>query len=145
MRQPDERSIYCVYSDDLRDEIGGKSTIIGWYPEGGIFMPPEGPLLLQKLCILALVTSPIDRPFKTLRIQVSLGSNILQAIDVPEQAVVAMSQDSKPIKAQVRNIHAKFALQILNFVVNEPGVLEVTVIADGKELKANPLEFVRTD
>jgi DNA-binding transcriptional regulator YiaG len=35
-------NLQCIYCDDIRDEVGGKTTIVGWYVGVPVSLPEEG-------------------------------------------------------------------------------------------------------
>jgi hypothetical protein len=66
-----ERFIGIQFCDDVRQEIGGKFSLIGCY-SGAIQVHPM-PSVLPKLCALVKVYTPIEKPFGKLVIRLLRG------------------------------------------------------------------------
>ena len=53
---------HCVFSDDIRHEVGGKISLIGIY-RGDIIFPTSPPIIYPKLCASVwLIAEPDDIP-----------------------------------------------------------------------------------
>ena len=146
MKSLKDRHLLCLFSDDMRPEISGKTTVVGWYTNNIVNMPPEGSLLLPKLCITALLQTPVDRPFGEITIEVRLGKLVLQVAAVPSSAFESLGDASPAALLDEPAIGHQISISIEagNFIIQEEGVLRVVALADGEEIMGNGLRFVRS-
>jgi hypothetical protein len=63
-----DRFVHTLWCDDIRQEVGNKTSFMGVYT-GGLVLPSL-PALLPRLGIWTWVTTSIDQPFKTLSMQI---------------------------------------------------------------------------
>jgi len=130
-----ERTLSGYFCDDIREEVGGKTSLIGCYgPELAV---PDFPVTLSKLCAAVIVRSPAAKPFKELRIVVLQGDEEVAAAEIPAAALEEMAvlfADSPD-----RTADATHAVGV-NFVmspvkVEAPCVFRVRATADGQVVK----------
>jgi hypothetical protein len=81
-----ERFIGLQFCDDVRQEIGGKFSLIGCY-SGAIQVHPM-PSVLPKLCVLVKVYTPIERPFEKLVIRLLRDEVLLAELPFAIEKVV---------------------------------------------------------
>lgn len=62
------RHLEVIFCDDIRSEVGNKSSYMGIYTRE--LTIPSAPLLLAKLCIAVQVVTDIDDPFESIMVQV---------------------------------------------------------------------------
>ena len=62
------RHLEVIYCDDIREEVGGKISLMGIYT--GDMIVSSMPLLLPKLCITVNAVTPIGDPLQTLCINI---------------------------------------------------------------------------
>lgn len=133
----DARYVFCQYCDDIRQEAGEKISLMGIY-QGGMTITGTAPHVIPKLVISANISTPISAPFKDLRIEVILGEQTLQSIELP-------SDDLKKGQSSAREDSTIFAVQMIMvlqpFVVASGGKLFVRVHADGSTMDGNPLNI----
>lgn len=59
------RGVNCIFCDDIRYELGNKFSLIGIY-SGEMFVDAPGlPFMLPKLATHIWITTPVDKPFKS--------------------------------------------------------------------------------
>ncbi|PIT74343.1 hypothetical protein [Limnohabitans sp. JirII-31] len=133
-------NLTCIYCDDIRDEVSGKTSIVGWYPVEPIQLKAEEPLLLPTLCVLGLLSTPLDLKFSEIKVELLQNENIVQNVTVPEQSLDQVTSDlgGSNLGRQMR-----VAFKIVNLQVSEPTLLRMRVTIDGQALESNPLSFVR--
>jgi hypothetical protein len=56
---------YSIFCDDIRNEPGGKLSFVGCY-NSVIFVPPEFPLVLPKLCVHIHILTPASQPYNSI-------------------------------------------------------------------------------
>jgi hypothetical protein len=74
------RHLSVIYADDLRQEIGGKITIIGMYQSQ--MLVEAFPITLPKLAVLITAVTPVDQPFGEFSLQLMKDDEILQSLDL---------------------------------------------------------------
>ena len=139
--KPLERiSLQCIYCDDIRDEIGGKTTIVGWYGGEHVQLPPDGTLLLPSLCVIGLVAMPLTTNYAVFKLELLLGDAILHSINIPPESVgdTQASVDGLSWGKEIR-----IAIKMNNIPVPGPGVLRLRIAVDGDEYLGNGLRFTR--
>jgi hypothetical protein len=72
MKTSTNRILTVIYCDDIRQEIGNKMSLMGCYQDD--ILVPSSPIFLPKLCVLATVRNPDNRPFKRLVLRVFLDN-----------------------------------------------------------------------
>ena len=136
------RHAHCLFCDDIRTEVGNKTSLIGIY--GGELFVDECPAVLPKICISAFMSTDAEQPLRTLTVQVSHKGAVLQENIVPEDQLLAMQQAllergsaSDPIRVFSIGCNIMFA----PFVIDEESVLEVAMVADGDSHLAGKLRI----
>ena len=90
MKATTDRIATAIFCDDIRQEVGGKMSFMGCYQSELIV--PSTPVVLPKLCIMATVTTPIARPFKSLTIKIMIDDKTELA--KLESSSVSLQQNS---------------------------------------------------
>lgn len=131
-----------IYCDDIRQEIGGKLSLIGVY--NGVMYVPRFPATLPKLWIMATYVVSQDKPPKSLKVRVFKNAESLADLDAtpdyleqlaktPEPAV-PMPDGSKRVIAS--HMHVCFS----PLVLEGPCVLRVTAITDKGQVRGLGLQ-----
>lgn len=140
------RYAFCLFCDDVRAEVGNKLSYMGVYNKDILFpplrpgTPLEVPVVLPKFVIVAWLISDInDRPERVkVRAYIPPGRTELAT----SEAVVAdlFNPDNLLPGSQ------KYSIQVLLPSMNVPipcsGFIEVTVEADGEELRAGRIQVI---
>ena len=140
MKPLEHISLQCIYCDDIRDELGGKTTIVGWYGAENIQLPPDGPLMLSSLCMVGLIVMPLELSYSSFKVEVMLGDVVFHSINIPPEAfdqLLANGHGSSMGK-QIR-----IAIRTTNLQVSDPCVLRLRIVIDGEEVSGNGLRFTR--
>lgn len=139
------RQLSCIFCEDSRPEISGQTTLVGWYAGGVANMPPQGVLVVYKMCIVVSLQTPVDKPPETLRLEVRLGETTLQVSELPADALKNIRESTpQPVLVEPpRGRQLTINMEFRNLTVAEPAVLRVFAIADGEELVSNGLTFAR--
>src|SRR5690606_19978910 len=103
------RSVSVIYADDLREEVGGKISIIGVYPAKMVF--PSFPAVLPKLAIFLTATCSAEAPFKKLEVQVHKGEELIfQKSLTDEELQQLASAPAIQDTTELRTIEANFLI-----------------------------------
>ena len=132
-----------TFCDDVRQEVGGKLSLIGIYDT--VMYVPQFPVTLPKLWIVTAYSMSYDEPPKNLKIRVLKNSEPLADLDAtPEYlqqlanaraAVVPMPDDVQ------RAITSHTQVCFSPFVIDGPCFLRVIAITDRGEVRGRGLQI----
>lgn len=126
------RFAHVTYCDDVRQEVGGKTTFVGIY--NGVLGSAEFPCLLPKLCMIVQLATPREREFAHIVITGRYAGEVIFSMDLPKEDI-----DKVQAAAIAMNAEGKFSsLQLMAimspFQIPAPGKLTLEVIADGEQI-----------
>ena len=87
-----DRYVHAIWCDDIRLEVGNKPSFMGVFT-GGILLPAL-PTVLPRLAVYIWVNTPVERPFKSLRISITRDDGFLLMEARPPQAQTDDAQRS---------------------------------------------------
>lgn len=126
------RFAHATYCDDVRQEIGGKTTFVGIY--NGVLGAVEFPCLLPKLCMIVQLTTPMEHEFQHVTITGKYAGEVIFSMDLPKEelekvrvAAAAINEESKFSSLQLMAIMSPFQIPA-------PGRLTLEVVADGEPI-----------
>lgn len=136
------RFSYVQFCDDIRRELGNKTTLVGLY--NGLMLFPAFPAFIPCLGINLVVDSPAATPVKSLSIKISNGTEIILEMT----PITPTSNDSKEsvetseptLTRSLLNMQAM--LQAISIVA--PCFLTVTAVIDGVESTMGKLRVALT-
>jgi hypothetical protein len=140
MEEPLRRSVSTIFCDDIRLEVGNKISLIGVY--SGALIVPEFPVVLPKLCIVVTVVTPHDEPPRSLAVRLFQNdSPFIEHTVGPEILSQAPSPVDPAFEAEPDHRIGVMAIPIVvsPLKVEQPMLLRVRAIADGRELRAPAL------
>lgn len=142
MSSNQSKHLYCMYADDVRQELGGKLTIVGLYQGGQITLHGSLPMHLPRLAIIANLFCPSSETVESIKIGIKLNDDLLlPELDVPAE-VIAMIQERG--KKDPESVGA--GLQILQIIqpleVKAAGEIRCYAMVDGEKVKGNILEVI---
>jgi hypothetical protein len=134
-----------IYCDDIRQEVGGKLSLIGVY--NGVMFVQQFPVTLPKFWVVANYVVPRDEPPKSLKFRVFKNNEPLADLDatpeylgelahLPEPVVPAPDGGQKVISTQTQ-------VCFTPFVIDAPCVLRVAAITDKGETRSLALQVQR--
>jgi len=129
MKKNADRFVHAVFCDDIRQEVGGKVSLMGCYQ--GDLLVPFMPVALPKLCVFATISTPVERPLKTLKVRVMQDETELVSLDVPADdmnKVVPQAEDG------VTRILANTVIVFSPFAVAVPTAIRVMVDTEEGEI-----------
>lgn len=135
-----ERYLHTMWCDDIRQEVGNKPSLMGVYT--GHLVVPQLPMHLPRLGIFSILSTPLDRPFKTPLTMVVKRDDGHEFVTVEAQAPqpIPSSGDSEATSLQ---IGTGFGLGPLELPVGcKYIVVEATL--DGETIGGNKL-WVKVD
>ena len=141
------RYIHVVYCDDLRPEIGNKTSFMGVYQQKMIVS--QLPAVLSKLCIFITIGTPVEEPFKSLRVFVKKDDEVIAESSLSEEILCTAQQDVSQAIERDHNddedLQGRFSVSTClvfeGFGIDAPCRIKVRAIADGEELRGNTLKI----
>lgn len=124
------RYLTVTFCDDIRQEVGNKTSLIGCYQ--GELIVESAPTALPKLCALIAATTPKDKPFKTFTIRVMKDDAELARLEIPEAGLTEVAQNNIDATATRKSIST--ALMFAPFVIDKPSVLRVLAMTEEGEM-----------
>lgn len=135
-RKPATPYGYAIFCDDIRQEIGGKYSIMGIYSKMILLHQTTYPVTLSRLGVAAALIESIDQLPKVVDIQAFLPG---AADDSPTQQFAIQISDLKreadkfeatPEKNKFLTAHINFAFAPITF--REDGPLRIIAVRDGE-------------
>lgn len=130
------RHLEVTYCDDIREEVGGKISLMGIYT-GDMFVASM-PLLLPKLCIAVNVVTPIDEPLQTLNLNIYKEGVSEPLLSTGEISIPDLPHDDNSI---MQVAHLIFALS--PFQIDEETKLRVVAETENGQIVGRPLKIIK--
>lgn len=134
------RHVETVFCDDVRFEVSGKAIYIGVY--ANFLLVEHFPAQLPKLCVIVKVVTPFSHPFKSLKVRVLKGEEIMKEIEVDDADLAvhaknldSVSEDDAGIRINI--VAFNFELSSLDLV--GPCTLRVRAITEDGEMAGSGL------
>lgn len=135
------RGAFTIYCDDVRQELSGKSTMVGVY--GNEMYVAEFPAVLPTFSIVTSVWTVQSRPFQKLIFRVLLDDTVLseEVLDIEQaqklwnEAVNQETLKPNPLARQLISRVARFS----PFVLEKEAALRVRVETEDGELRTSGL------
>lgn len=133
--------VTAIYCDDIRQEIGGKQSLMGIY--NADLIVGEFPTTLAKLCVQVTVRFPFGRSAENLTVKMLMDETELTKIDLPQGEIRRMmeSAPTSEVSSEDRFVAAALAVQFSPLQLEKPSVLRARALVDGREVKANALRI----
>lgn len=124
------RHVHAIFSDDIRQEIGGKITLVGIYGEQ--MLVSEMPCAIPKLCLTVKAISTAEDPFKSLRVAILQDEIVLAEAfagdrDLPPPPLEKKDPNSILIQT------ATFNFIFTPLFIEKPCAIRVRVYDEGRE------------
>ena len=133
--------LFCLYAEDVRQEMTGQMSIIGVF-QGGLRIPSV-PAHLPKLAIIANLRMPSDEAPNSVKLEVHRGGEVLQTIAPPSEFLQTITQ--LPGQGVGEGSNIQFVVGFSDFPLLEGGRLEVRVTVDGVTIHGNSLAITVGD
>lgn len=134
------RFAYCQFADDIRYELGGKTSLIGIY--GSEIHVTQFPAVMPKFCAATFFATSPEGTLESLQVTVLNGDTVLFDASVPPDALQHMIDDvlknstpEDPISVITLGVHGV----VSPLVLDRESVIKVMVKADGQEYMAGKL------
>jgi len=134
---PTPTTAFCIFCDDIRQEVGNKLSILGIY-EGDIVFSVPPPAALPKFGIIVWLQTDIDNPPEKFSIRGLVPPNQKVAFS----ATVRKVEFNKNPADDAKRLNLKTIIPIINMEFTEEGPLEVFVDTEEGTFRAGRL-FIR--
>lgn len=101
----------ALFFDDVRQEVGDKLSLMGWY-SGEMLVPGGQPVVLRGLGVVGLVSWPLARPPQSLQLEVTLPDGKRQDLAIQPAALVVPDHLRLP-DARVARVNAIMMIHTL--------------------------------
>lgn len=133
MEKNDDRFITAIFCDDIRHEVGSKLSYMGCY-QGEIIVQIT-PVVLPKLCVSVSVSTPKERPFKSLVIRVIQDDDVeLARMDIPKEDIKGITGSSQFSDKTSTRISLNTAIVFSPFVIEKPTMLRLVATTEEGEI-----------
>lgn len=137
----DSPYLFCLYAEDVRQEITGQMSIIGAF-QGGLQVPSV-PAHLPKLAIIANLRMPSEKAPSSVKLEVHRDGEVLQTIEPPPEFLQSVTK--QPDAGLDEGYTMQFVVGFDGFPVPAAGRLKVRAMIDGVVLRGNSLEITVGD
>ncbi len=137
------RFLSTIFCDDVRQEVGGKLSLIGVY--NGVMYVPQFPVTLPKLWIMATYVVAQDKPPKSLKVRVFKNNESLADLDAMPEYLQQFANVREPVvpmpDSSQRVITSHMHVCFSPLVLDGPCVLRVDAITDKGEVRGLGLQI----
>lgn len=140
------RTLESIWCDDVRLEVGNKVSYMGVYLNE-LFVP-SFPFVLEKLCLSCQVKTPINSPFKSLKLLISKNyefnndatDELLAEVNMSDSLI---SQNSLLIESPptMRFISANTHIILKDLVIDKPFLFIVKAITENGDVRGAGLRI----
>lgn len=143
---PIARTAFCIFCDDIRQEIGNKLSYMGVYSTDMVFPPgalPDAPIAVPRFAISAWLICDINDIPKSASITVSVPPGRTEIIknEIHVDPILA----NPNIRKDSINFVMQVTIPIVNLLLGCGGFIEVSFDVDGQQVHANRLRIVIPD
>lgn len=140
---------YTIFCDDIRHELGNKTSLIGVYENDMLFQHPTFPLLIPKLVMAIVVEVPkADLPDKIkLEIffpgdeEIPMHTDTVNTTDAVSQRYETMQGETSGNAADRETFKFTFQLVLSPAKIDELGFIKVRAHLDGELLQLGQLRI----
>jgi hypothetical protein len=132
------RYAYSIFCDDIRNEINGKTSLIGVV--GSLLYVNTFPSVIPKLCVLITAATDHDKPFKNLSFNVFVGEEQVFDVALGETEIQQISQ-GKHLIEDPKGFAAQAVVVLSPLSLLTPTKIKVSVTADGEKIDCASLQI----
>jgi len=132
------RQISTIFCDDIRQEAGGKLSLMGVY--SGVMFVPDFPIILPKLCISITAVTPSKNPFKKISFKIFKADDVLAENEIDANQLIELSKNqNNVVENDGDKIHMiNMALVFAPLQIEKECVIRIRVYADDEEELRGP-------
>lgn len=130
--------LYVIYADDYREELDGRSSIIGWHHQKScLHFPKSQPLLVKRLAVHGTLCLPEEEEVLSLKIGIYLGSDLITLQDLTDQAKAAVDPEPHYKGRRLNPPMFTFDFTLENLHLPKPTLIFPSAFINGIEVKGN--------
>ena len=128
-------STHLIVCEDIREETGGKNSLMGVYGSQVIFS--SLPTQLNKLCFRVSFETPISRPIKSLELEIAAGDEPSVKIPIPADTLVGIVNADRAPEAK----HIEYIMEVVAapFAISKEGPIRVSALVNNRKVKVGSL------
>ncbi len=134
--------VSTIYCDDIRQEIGGKLSLMGVY--NGVMYVQQFPVNLPKLWIMATYVVAREKPPKSLKLRVFKNNEPLADLDALPDYLKELANTREPVvpvpDGSERMVASHMHVCFSPLALDGPCVLRVAAITDQGEVRGLGLQ-----
>lgn len=131
--------VHATYCDDIRQEVGGKITLVGIY--AGQCLVPMIPCALPKLCVMINISATRADPITSAVITGAFAGSEVFSMEMDEGQIAQIMAQSFSARPDGKHMMLVVMGVMSPFNVSASGKLTLKVIANGEELYCEGLEI----
>jgi hypothetical protein len=137
------RTAFCMFCEDVRQEVNHKTSYIGAYPSAIAFpadAPPGTPLWLPKLVVAVWLTIDVNDRVERATITVTIppGQTEVSRLVIPEEDLLP----PQPEGDWVRRYILAVSISLINLAITQEGFIEVDIETEEGVISAGRLKVV---
>lgn len=137
MSKLNSRYIHATFCDDVRNELGGKLSLMGIYQSAMHINSASLPVVLPKICVVIEARAPSNAPFKQLHLRIFLDDKLLvEGGFSPDQLKPSTNSD------MITYTTHGLIVAIQPFSVETEGFLRVRAETEDGEIKVGSLKLI---
>lgn len=136
------RFAHVVYCDDIRQEIGAKTSLIGLY--NGQLGVPEYPCALPKLCIVVSVSTPKEQMFGDLSLTGSYSGAEIFKMEMGKDQIQSIVEQAPKPQEEGKYFMVQLMVILSPLQLEKPGKLKLDLLADGERIYCAGLEVTQS-
>ncbi|WP_095058063.1 hypothetical protein [Pseudomonas sp. Irchel s3f7] len=133
------RYVHSTYCDDIRQEVGGKITLVGIY--AGQCLVPEIPCSLPKLCLVLNISATRAAPVTSLTVVGAFAGTEVFTMALDKSQIEEIMAQSMKDRPDSKSMMLMLMGVMSPFNVPAEGKLTLSVIANGEELYCEGLDI----
>ncbi|MGZ7132609.1 MAG: hypothetical protein ACXVH6_04450 [Halobacteriota archaeon] len=133
------RFLHSIYCDDVRNEVGGKTTLVGIYDSQMNVSADKDqlPIAIPKLCIAVTAQTPKENPFRKLKFKLLRDGEVVQEITAGQEL---LDSSIEAIEKRGNNFHIYRALFVAQpLLLDSSFIFRVHAETESEELIAPAL------
>ena len=135
------RYAHAIFCDDIRQEVSGKTTMVGIYT--GQLVASEIPCVLPKICIALSLVTPIGRNFEEIIVTGNFNDVEIFKMGLSKHQIEEIMAQAPDMAVPTSFFTVQLMAILSPFQVEKAGKLILSVLADGEKLECGGLEITQ--
>ncbi|MHB0989831.1 MAG: hypothetical protein ACYC3O_07150 [Burkholderiales bacterium] len=122
MEQLNQRVVFALFCDDIRQEIGNKFSFVGCYQS--VMVVQQFPVQLPKLCAHVLVITPTSKRLERLVIRAKLNEDVVAELEMPVSSLADKFNEIAS-SAELGRLSIQAMIVLSPVIITEPSKLRI--------------------